>query len=472
MDDEDDSGNTIIRRPEEDRTSGIERPHPVYRLAQLSIKEIEDSLRSTGSSDQGIGLMREKFFHMILKVPSLDAREALILKQHMLSIGGEAGVGENVLRGMGNAGEDVLKDLKTVNEDVLRDMENVGEDVLKDLKTVNEDVLRDMENVGDVMLAGTGKQYLKLADKLREQPIGLSSVGLGIERVMGNQMEMKRSIFRARGMKMEFPPTRVMGIINVTPDSFSDGSKFFEWETAVKEGIKMAEEGADMIDVGGESTRPFSAPLTVKEELRRVIPVIEELSKKVECLISVDTYKSEVAQNALEAGAHIVNDVYAMRHSDDMGEVVKQYGAGIVLMHMKGSPSDMQVEPFYEDVIKEVHHFLKDRANTAREAGISGDRIMVDPGIGFGKRLCDNLEIIRNTSAFSSLGYPVLLGPSRKRFIGDITGRPVTERLNGTVAIAALATFAGADVLRVHDVGEVISGVKMSEAVMNHMDYR
>ena len=450
MDDEDDSGNTIIRRPEEDRTSGIERPYPVYRLAQLSMREIEDSLRLTGSSDQGIGLMREKFFHMILKVPSLDAREALILKQHMLSIGGEAGVGENVLRGMGNAGEDVLKDLKTVNEDVLR----------------------DMENVGDVMLAGTGKQYLKLADKLREQPIGLSSVGLGIERVMGNQMEMKRSIFRARGMKMEFPPTRVMGIINVTPDSFSDGSKFFEWETAVKEGIKMAEEGADMIDVGGESTRPFSAPLTVKEELRRVIPVIEELSKKVECLISVDTYKSEVAQNALEAGAHIVNDVYAMRHSDDMGEVVKQYGAGIVLMHMKGSPSDMQVEPFYEDVIKEVHHFLKDRANTAREAGISGDRIMVDPGIGFGKRLCDNLEIIRNTSAFSSLGYPVLLGPSRKRFIGDITGRPVTERLNGTVAIAALATFAGADVLRVHDVGEVISGVKMSEAVMNHMDYR
>jgi len=424
----DDGGNSIVTRLEKESTNGNVGIHPVYRLAQSSIKEIENCLRATGCSDRGTGLMREKFFHMILKVPDLTAREALILKQEMLSLGGEAGVAE--------------------------------------------DVLRDLEYAGDVMLEGTGKHYRKLADKLKAQPFNLSSLGRGIERVMENQMEMKRPVFRACGMKLEFPPTRVMGIINVTPDSFSDGGKFFEWEAAAKEGVKMAEEGADMIDVGGESTRPFSAPLTVKEELGRVIPVIEELSKSVNCLISVDTYKSEVAQNALEAGAHIVNDVYAMRHSVDMGEVVKQYGAGIVLMHMKGTPSDMQVEPIYDDVIKEIHHFLRDRVNAALEAGISRDGIMIDPGIGFGKRLCDNLEIIRNTGAFSSLGHPVLLGPSRKRFIGDITGRPVTERLTGTVAVAALATSAGADVLRVHDVGEVLAGVKMGHAVMNHLDYR
>ncbi len=228
----------------------------------------------------------------------------------------------------------------------------------------------------------------------------------------------------------------------------------------------------DIIDVGGESTRPFSSAVSVNEELDRVIPVIEELRKRTKCLISVDTYKSDVAQKALEAGAHIVNDIYALRYNEDMAEVIRQYDAGVVLMHMKGKPSDMQTDPRYDDVIKEIYLFLRERSNEALEAGIPRDKIMVDPGIGFGKRLCDNLEIIRCTGAFSSLGFPVLIGPSRKGFIGQITGRKMEERLSGTVAVSTLAAFAGADVLRVHDVGEIISSLKMTEAVVNHLDHR
>ena len=405
-----------------------EIPYPLYRLPSLAPDEVEEYMRAAGCSDEGIRIMKGKFQHMVVKVPALTAREALILKQNMLSIGGEA--------------------------------------------AVNENVLRDLDNVGDVLIEGTHAQFLELSRKLRGQPFNLSSVGRAIG-VLQKTAGFKRRIqFRARAKTLSFPPTRIMGVLNVTPDSFSDGGEFFEFGKAVGQAKSMMVMGADMIDVGGESTRPFSKPLTVKEEIDRVIPVIEELHGNTDCVISVDTYKSDVAQQALEAGAHIVNDVYALQHSEDMAEVIEQYDAGVVLMHMKGNPSDMQVEPYYDDVIKEIFQFLLERSNAALEAEIPRDRIMVDPGIGFGKRLQDNLEIIRNTRAFSSLGYPILMGPSRKRFIGDITGRPVTDRVGGTVAVSALAALAGADVLRVHDVGDVVQGIKMTEAVLNHIDYR
>jgi len=407
--------------------SGYE-PYPVYRLPPLSHREAEEYLRLTGCSEQGVGIMKSKFIHDVIKVPDITAREAIMLKQNMLSLGGEACVPENSLR--------------------------------------------DLDSRGDVVLEGTHKQLLKLSRKLKAQPFSLPSVGSGIAALVENSVKKERSKFRVGEQTLGFPPARVMGILNVTPDSFSDGGKFFSVEAAVEQAIRMVEEGADFIDVGGESTRPFSSAVSVNEELDRVIPVIEELRKRTDCLISVDTYKSEVAQKALEAGAHIVNDIYALRYDEDMAEVIKQYDASVVLMHMKGTPSDMQSDPCYDDVVKEIYLFLRERSNEAVEAGISEDKIMVDPGIGFGKRLCDNLEIIRCTGAFSSLGYPVLIGPSRKGFIGQITGRPMEGRTSGTVAVSALAAFAGADVLRVHDVGEVISGLKMTEAVVNHQDHR
>ena len=405
-----------------------EDPYPLYRLPPLTPAEAEEYMRAAGCSEPGIRIMKDKFRHIVVKVPGLTAREALILKQNMLSIGGEV--------------------------------------------AVNENVLRDLENVGDVLIEGTHAQLRELSVKLRGQPFNLSSVGYGLRNLLETTGHNRNIRYMARSKEISFPPARIMGILNVTPDSFSDGGVFFEFEKAVDQANEMIAQGADIIDVGGESTRPFSEPLTVKEETDRVIPVIEELRKSVDCVISVDTYKSEVAQQALEAGAHIVNDVYALQHSGDMAEVIAQYDAGVVLMHMKGTPSDMQVEPSYGDVIGEISQFLRERSNAALEAGIPPDRIMVDPGIGFGKRLRDNLEIIRNICAFFSLGYPVLVGPSRKRFIGDITGRPVTDRVGGTVAVSALAVQAGADVLRVHDVGEVVQGIKMAEAVMNHIDHR
>ncbi|MDP7422710.1 MAG: dihydropteroate synthase [bacterium] len=402
--------------------------YPVYRLPPLSPREAEEYLRLTGCSEQGVGIMRRKFTREVIKVPEITAREAIMLKQDMLSLGGEACVSENSLR--------------------------------------------DLDSIGDVVLEGTHKQLWKLSRKLKAQPFSLPSVGSGIAELIENSVKKESAIVRGGGRTLGFPPARVMGILNVTPDSFSDGGKFFSMETAVEQAIKMVEEGVDIIDVGGESTRPFSSAVSVNEELDRVIPVIEELRKRTKCLISVDTYKSDVAQKALEAGAHIVNDIYALRYNEDMAEVIRQYDAGVVLMHMKGKPSDMQTDPRYDDVIKEIYLFLRERSNEALEAGIPRDKIMVDPGIGFGKRLCDNLEIIRCTGAFSSLGFPVLIGPSRKGFIGQITGRKMEERLSGTVAVSTLAAFAGADVLRVHDVGEIISSLKMTEAVVNHLDHR
>lgn len=401
---------------------------PVFGMAPLTGDEVQVYLESTGSTAEGVALMKDKFRHLVIRVPGLGSRAALVLKQEMLSLGGEA--------------------------------------------SISQEALRDLDLTGDVLLSGTHGQYRKLRQKLAAQPFGLSAVGGSIASLVGKTSSGYGLTYRPGGRKIRFPPVKVMGVLNVTPDSFSDGGKFHDVGRAVEHALRMVKEGADMIDVGGESTRPFSKPLTFNEERERVIPVIEGISRKSDCIISVDTYKSDVAAEALEAGAHIVNDVYAMRRDDDMAEIVKQHEAGVVLMHMKGTPSDMQVDPRYDDVTGEIFLFLKERADAALEAGIREDRIMVDPGIGFGKRLCDNLEIIKNAGAFSSLGYPVLVGPSRKGFIGQITGRPVTERLSGTVAAAAISAYAGAHVLRVHDVGEAIDGVRVAEAILRHVEHR
>ncbi len=247
----------------------------------------------------------------------------------------------------------------------------------------------------------------------------------------------------------------IMGILNVTPDSFSDGGRFLSPDAAVERALAMEKEGADIIDVGGESSRPGADPVPVEEELRRVLPVLERLRGKLRIPISIDTTKAEVAEAALRAGASIVNDISALRFDPAMAPLVAEFGAGLVLMHMLGTPKTMQQAPHYEDVVTEVRDFLAERAQYAQSQGIPREAIAVDPGIGFGKTVEHNLELLRRLPELVELGFPVLVGPSRKSFIGAILGLGVEERLEGTLAACAVAVVRGADILRVHDVKEV-----------------
>ena len=244
----------------------------------------------------------------------------------------------------------------------------------------------------------------------------------------------------------------VMGILNVTPDSFSDGGRYMERERAIEHAREMVAQGADIIDVGGESTRPGAHPVSLKEEVDRVVPVVEALSRKLEVPISVDTYKAPVAKMALERGAIMVNDISGLRFSPHMIDVVAQYRPWVVVMHMKGTPRDMQEAPWYEDVIGEVEGFFEERLRYLESHGISREKVILDPGIGFGKRLEDNLSLLRNIDRFLHLGCPIMVGPSRKSFIGTVLDLPVEERLEGTLAAVSIAVFQGAQIVRVHDV--------------------
>lgn len=244
--------------------------------------------------------------------------------------------------------------------------------------------------------------------------------------------------------------THLVGVLNVTPDSFSDGGKYLEKRTAVDRAVKMVEEGADIIDVGGESTRPGSDAISLDEELRRVLPVIEELSQKVTVPLSIDTYKSQVARRALDAGASIINDISGMTFDPEIASLAAEYGASVILMHIKGKPKTMQENPEYGDVVSEVRDFLEDRIHYAQTRGI--DQIIIDPGIGFGKRLEHNLEVFRRLAEFKELGYPLMVGPSKKSFIGMILDLPVDSRLEGTAAAVAVSILNGANLIRVHDI--------------------
>lgn len=243
----------------------------------------------------------------------------------------------------------------------------------------------------------------------------------------------------------------LMGIVNVTPDSFSDGGTLNSWEKAVAHGLRLGREGADLLDIGGESTRPGAAPVGDEEELDRVLPVVKVLAGEIKVPLCVDTRKASVADAALKAGAHWVNDVSAL-DDPEMARVVARQGAGIILMHMQGEPGSMQDHPVYEDVVDEVCEFLVERAEVAREAGLDRSRIWLDPGIGFGKTLQHNLQLFRALDRIAGLGYPVVLGASRKRFIGNLSGAPTEERLAGSLAAAGLCVQLRRSIVRVHDV--------------------
>ena len=249
--------------------------------------------------------------------------------------------------------------------------------------------------------------------------------------------------------------TGIMGIINVTPDSFSDGGKYANVEAAVMRAKQMVADGADIIDIGGESSRPGAEPITANEECRRVIPVVQALAEQFQIPISVDTYKAKVAREALSAGACVINDITALHGDPNMCQIVADAQAGVILMHMQGVPATMQKTPTYQNVVAEVHAWLTEVASQAVDRGIDSSRIMIDPGIGFGKTFDHNLEILRHLMQFRGIGYPMLVGVSRKKFIGRILDLPVHQREEGTAATVAWSIINGANVVRVHDVAKM-----------------
>ena len=266
--------------------------------------------------------------------------------------------------------------------------------------------------------------------------------------------------------------TYIMGVLNITPDSFSDAGLYFDKSAAIERGIQMVEEGADIIDIGGESTRPGSEQITLEEELKRTIPVIEALAREIRIPISIDTYKSEIARRALDAGASMVNDISGLRFDPKMPEVVSQYDVPVVIMHIKGTPRDMQQNPQYEALIPEIMDYLRAGITIARKTGIPDDKIVIDPGIGFGKTYEDNLKIIHDLHEFTFFRKPILIGPSRKAFIGKILGDvPVTDRLEGTAAAVSVSIMNGANIIRVHDVKEMVKVAKVADAIKKEKIY-
>jgi dihydropteroate synthase len=267
------------------------------------------------------------------------------------------------------------------------------------------------------------------------------------------------------------PRALVMGILNVTPDSFSDGGLYFDAPAAVEHGKRMSAEGADVIDVGGQSTRPGSDPVPADEEMRRVIPVVGELCSQVRTPISIDTQKAEVAAAALEAGAQIINDVSALRTDPRMAPLAAERDVPVVLMHMQGTPRTMQVNPTYGDVVRDVIAWLKERIQYAVGAGIAEENLVVDPGFGFGKTLRHNLELLRRLAELHELGRPVLAGTSRKSMLGKLLGAPEADRLHGTLATVACAVLCGCHIVRVHDVRPAREAVEVCEAIRRGMGY-
>jgi dihydropteroate synthase len=318
-----------------------------------------------------------------------------------------------------------------------------------------------------LILTGTPDQLKRVVRSFTTYNVLPENISKKIDSLLDNYLRSDYKI-DCRGKVLDLANrTHVMGILNVTPDSFSDGGLFADAERALSHAREMAAAGADIIDIGGESTRPGAQPLSEDEELRRIIPVIERLSAELTLPISVDTYKSSVAQKALEAGASIVNDISGLRFSPDMARIAADFGAAVIIMHIKGTPRDMQQHPVYADVVGEILSYLGEGIDIAVKAGVDREKILIDPGIGFGKTLDHNLAILNRLDEFRGLGRPILLGTSRKKFIGTILDIPVPEqRVDGTAATVALGIERGASVVRVHDVARMAQVARMTDAIV------
>jgi dihydropteroate synthase len=383
-------------------------------------REAIHEMGKVGVDPTGMKLMKGKTLHYNLKVEGIDPRTANLLKQEMLSVGGDAALDR---RGLDCSSSST-----------------------------------------GALLMGTEKQFEKLFSKLEQYP-DLHPFGRSLREILRN---LSRAHYTIRCRKRTFTlgkRTLLMGVLNVTPDSFSDGGLFFDKETAIARGLKMVEEGADFIDIGGESTRPGSKPLGLEEELRRVIPVIEFLAKEVDAPISIDTYKSTVAKKAIEAGAQIINDISGLQFDPSLSQVAAKEDVPLVLMHIRGNPETMQKNILYKSLFSEIIQYLKDSIQRAESAGVESEQIIIDPGIGFGKTVEDNLLILKNLQEFKILGKPLLLGTSRKRFIGKILNADVTERLEGTLSSIVVGVLNGAHIIRCHDVIQAKRAIAIADAV-------
>jgi dihydropteroate synthase len=404
-----------------------------YKIRALNIKNRQEGLKEfkkIGATSEGAEIMTAKIFPLSLKVRGVSPIAANILKQEMLARGGDVAVSIDTLVG-------------------LRDMAK------KDTKT-------------DVIIQGTIKGVSSLIDKIERQQFGLKSLAMELRDYLERLDKMsKRDELVIADKKFNMDrDVLIMGILNVTPDSFYDGGYYFEKDKAYRRVDAIVNEGADIIDVGGMSTRPGSLPVAPEEEIERVIPVIEYIKKNYNILISADTYRSEVASRAIDAGAQIINDISGLSMDENMAGVVARYGVSVIIMHIKGTPENMQKNPQYENVIDEIYDYLEDRASMAVSSGIGPEKIIIDPGIGFGKTLEHNLEIINKIGEFKMMGYPVMMGMSRKSFIGGVLDLPVEERLEGSLAAAVYAVINGVNILRVHDVKETVRAVKVAKSIV------
>jgi dihydropteroate synthase len=325
---------------------------------------------------------------------------------------------------------------------------------------VNRGVANFSIETSDILIMGTYSQYKRLVYKLGVQTGSLKEISNEIQRTLDSIDIGKPEYFECGKYKLPIgEKTYVMGILNVTPDSFSDGGKYVNLESALKKAVDMIEQGADIIDIGGESTRPGYEPVDALEEIGRVVPVIEKLSKELNVPISVDTSKALVAEKALAAGASIVNDVWGLQKDESMAEVISRFGAGVVMMHNKDCKE-------YQDLMSDIVAFLRSGIEIAEKAGIRRENMIIDPGVGFGKTLEHNLEVMRRLKELGTLNLPVLIGTSRKSLIGNVLDLPVYERVEGTAATVTLGIANGADIIRVHDVREMTRVARMTDAMV------
>jgi dihydropteroate synthase len=382
--------------------------------------EAIQQMKKVGVDPTGVKLMEGKTLHLNLKVEGIEPRTANLLKQELLALGG-----------------DVAVDGRGLDCSV---------------------------NQTDALLMGTQKHFEKLILKLESYPI-LQSLGQSIKETLKNISRTHYTIRCRKGTLLLGKRTLLMGVLNVTPDSFSDGGIFFDKEKAIAHGLKMVEEGADILDIGGESTRPASKPLELEEELRRVIPVIESLAEKVDVPISIDTYKATVAQKAIDAGAQMINDISGLHFDQNLAKTTVKEDVPIVLMHIRGTPETMQKDVHYNSLFSEILLYLKESIQKAESAGLDPHQIIIDPGIGFGKTLEDNLLIIKNLNEFRVLGKPILLGTSRKAFIGKILNAEVRDRLEGTLSTIAIGVLNGAHIIRSHDVLQAKKAIAVADAI-------
>jgi dihydropteroate synthase len=396
-------------------------------LKIIKINNLEEAViifQKIGVDPYGIEAMATKTINVNILLKDKSCKVANIIKQEMLSIGGDAAIARGA----------VACSIAST----------------------------------DILIMGTLKQISALIRKIEKQPFGLNLIADDISKILKNSRQNQFVIKTSKREIILGKKTIIMGILNVTPDSFSDGGLFNNSKTAVDRALQMIDEGADIIDIGGESSRPGAKSVDAKIELERVIPIIEKLVKKIKIPISIDTTKAKVAKLALEAGAEIVNDISALNGDKKMAGIVRDAGAALILMHMRGNPLNMQKSNLvYDDLMGEVASYLKTSSEKAMKAGIDKKSLVIDPGIGFGKTAEDNYKIIKNLSELKGLGFPVMIGPSRKSFIGKVIGGEPHERVEGTAAAVTAAIINGAQIVRVHDVAALKKVCAITDAIVS-----